>query len=74
MEKKVKTSALHLVEPAPSGVAPAFLKLQPRTLVHQVIDALVAGASEGLILPGTHLDFQHLSKTYDAAHPRAKKN
>ncbi len=22
----------------------------------------------------THLDFQHLSKTYDAAHPRAKKN
>ena len=21
----------------------------------------------------THLDFQHLSKTYDAAHPRAKK-
>ena len=22
----------------------------------------------------THLDFQHLAKTYDAAHPRAKKN
>ena len=22
----------------------------------------------------THLDFQHLSKTYDQAHPRAKKN
>lgn len=55
MEKKVKTSALHLVEPAPSGVAPAFLKLQPRTLVHQVIDALVAGASEGLILPGDRI-------------------
>ena len=55
MEKKVKTSALHLVEPAPPGVAPAFLKLQPRTLVHQVIDALVAGASEGLILPGDRI-------------------
>jgi integrase/recombinase XerC len=22
----------------------------------------------------THLDFQHLAKTYDQAHPRAKKN
>jgi len=29
--------------------------LQPRTLVHQVIDALVAGASEGLILPGDRI-------------------
>lgn len=32
-----------------------FVKLQPRTLVHQVIDALVAGASEGLLLPGDRI-------------------
>ena len=51
--EKTGTSALHLVEPP--GVAPTFLKLQPRTLVHQVIDALVAGASEGLILPGDRI-------------------
>ena len=50
-----KTKSLHLVEQAPSVVTPAFLKLQPRTLVHQVIDALVAGASEGLILPGDRI-------------------
>lgn len=47
--------SLHLVEQVPSAVPPAFLKLQPRTLVHQVIDALVAGASEGLILPGDRI-------------------
>jgi DNA-binding GntR family transcriptional regulator len=47
--------SLHLVEQAPAAVPPAFLKLQPRTLVHQVIDALVAGASEGLILPGDRI-------------------
>lgn len=55
MEKKVKTNPLHLVQPVAPGVAPGFLKLQPRTLVHQVIDALVAGASEGLILPGDRI-------------------
>jgi DNA-binding GntR family transcriptional regulator len=44
-----------LVEQTPSATTPAFLKLQPRTLVHQVIDALVAGASEGLILPGDRI-------------------
>lgn len=49
------TQSLHLVEQAPSASTPAFLKLQPRTLVHQVIDALVAGASEGLILPGDRI-------------------
>ncbi len=49
----VKT--LHLVDPAPPAVPQSFLKLQPRTLVHQVIDALVAGASEGLILPGDRI-------------------
>jgi len=30
-------------------------KLQPRTLVHQVIDALVAAAAEGVILPGDRI-------------------
>ena len=49
------SESLHLVEKAPSAAPPAFLKLQPRTLVHQVIDALVAGASEGLILPGDRI-------------------
>ena len=49
------TKSLHLVEQTQSVVAPAFLKLQPRTLVHQVIDALVAGASEGLSLPGDRI-------------------
>jgi len=34
---------------------PSFMRLQPRTLVHQVIDALVAGAAEGLILPGDRI-------------------
>ena len=47
--------ALHLVETSDTASAPAFLKLQPRTLVHQVIDALVAGAAEGLILPGDRI-------------------
>ena len=47
--------SLHLVEQGPQGAAGGFLKLQPRTLVHQVIDALVAGASEGLILPGDRI-------------------
>ncbi len=46
---------MHLVEPVTAAAPPAFLKLQPRTLVHQVIDALVAGASEGLILPGDRI-------------------
>ncbi|MCY7304764.1 MAG: GntR family transcriptional regulator [Rhodoferax sp.] len=50
-----KGKPLHLVHQDPSANAPAFLKLQPRTLVHQVIDALVAGASEGLILPGDRI-------------------
>jgi DNA-binding GntR family transcriptional regulator len=52
-------SSLHLrptTSPAPSGpAASSFEKLQPRTLVHQVIDALVAGASQGLILPGDRI-------------------
>lgn len=30
-------------------------KLQPRTLVHQVIDALVGAAAEGMILPGDRI-------------------
>jgi DNA-binding GntR family transcriptional regulator len=48
--------SLHLVDPPPAlAPAPGFVKLQPRTLVHQVIDALVAGASEGLILPGDRI-------------------
>jgi len=47
-------NSLHLVEARPSQT-PTFVKLQPRTLVHQVIDALVAGASEGLILPGDRI-------------------
>ncbi len=46
---------LHLAEPALPATPQTFLKLQPRTLVHQVIDALVAGASEGLILPGDRI-------------------
>jgi DNA-binding GntR family transcriptional regulator len=52
----VTSPSLHLVDP-PTALAPApgFVKLQQRTLVHQVIDALVAGASEGLILPGDRI-------------------
>ena len=46
---------LHLVEPTAVGAPQTFIKLQPRTLVHQVIDALVAGASKGLILPGDRI-------------------
>ncbi len=53
--KKAKAKALHLVEPVLPAVPQMFVKLQPRTLVHQVIDALVAGASEGLILPGDRI-------------------
>ena len=50
--QKLAAKALHLVD-LPAVVVPqTFVKLQPRTLVHQVIDALVAGAAEGLILPG----------------------
>ena len=52
---KMKTNPLHLVEPTPPSAPQTFVKLQPRTLVHQVIDALVAGASEGLILPGDRI-------------------
>ncbi len=48
-------NTLHLVDPALPAPAQTFIKLQPRTLVHQVIDALVAGASEGLILPGDRI-------------------
>ena len=48
-------NTLHLVNPALPASPQSFLKLQPRTLVHQVIDALVAGASEGLILPGDRI-------------------
>ncbi|MEI6759516.1 MAG: GntR family transcriptional regulator [Betaproteobacteria bacterium] len=52
----VTSPSLHLVDPPPAlAPAPGFVKLQPRTLVHQVIDALVAGASEGLILPGDRI-------------------
>jgi DNA-binding GntR family transcriptional regulator len=51
--KRINT--LHLVNPAATASPQAFIKLQPRTLVHQVIDALVAGASEGLILPGDRI-------------------
>jgi DNA-binding GntR family transcriptional regulator len=52
----VMSPSLHLVDPPPAlAPAPGFVKLQPRTLVHQVIDALVAGASEGLILPGDRI-------------------
>jgi len=42
---------------APASEASGFAlgKLQPRTLVHQVIDALVAAAAEGLILPGDRI-------------------
>ncbi|MEO7937731.1 MAG: GntR family transcriptional regulator [Burkholderiaceae bacterium] len=46
---------LHLVDPALPASPQAFIKLQPRTLVHQVIDALVSGAAEGLILPGDRI-------------------
>lgn len=52
---KSLVKSLHLVDPASPPPAQTFLKLQPRTLVHQVIDALVAGASEGLILPGDRI-------------------
>ena len=50
-----RMNALHLVDPASPVPPQTFIKLQPRTLVHQVIDALVAGASEGLILPGDRI-------------------
>jgi len=50
-----RMNALHMVDPALPASPQSFLKLQPRTLVHQVIDALVAGASEGLILPGDRI-------------------
>lgn len=52
---KITAGSLQLVSGTDSGTPQAFLKLQPRTLVHQVIDALVAGASEGLILPGDRI-------------------
>lgn len=42
-------------EPPPDAPGFALGKLQPRTLVHQVIDALVAAAAEGLILPGDRI-------------------
>jgi len=52
------TARIHPLPQAPAlpSVTPqSFVKLQPRTLVHQVIDALVAGAAEGLILPGDRI-------------------
>ena len=52
---KALLKSLHLVDPAAPSSPQTFLKLQPRTLVHQVIDALVAGAAEGLILPGDRI-------------------
>lgn len=52
MSASASPKTLHLVETPAGG---GFLKLQPRTLVHQVIDALVAGAAEGLILPGDRI-------------------
>lgn len=52
----LNAKSLHLVEATTTEAPPqAFAKLQPRTLVHQVIDALVAGAAEGLILPGDRI-------------------
>jgi len=53
--QKIRAEALYLLEPAVVAAPQGFLKLQPRTLVHQVIDALVAGASEGRILPGDRI-------------------
>ncbi len=50
-----RMNPLRLADPALPATPQTFLKLQPRTLVHQVIDALVAGASEGLILPGDRI-------------------
>ena len=51
-----KSFHLHILQAdAQDTSQQAFVKLQPRTLVHQVIDALVAGASEGLILPGDRI-------------------
>lgn len=46
---------MHLVPGTAPGSPQTFLKLQPRTLVHQVIDALVSGAAEGLVLPGDRI-------------------
>ncbi len=47
---------MRLASPALQDASlPSFMRLQPRTLVHQVIDALVAGAAEGLILPGDRI-------------------
>lgn len=53
--KKIEQKIIYLVGPTDVTAPQAFLKLQPRTLVHQVIDALVAGASQGLILPGDRI-------------------
>jgi len=50
-----RMNPLHLADPTLPASPQTFLKLQPRTLVHQVIDALVAGAAEGLILPGDRI-------------------
>ena len=50
-----RMNPVRLADPALPATPQTFLKLQPRTLVHQVIDALVAGASEGLILPGDRI-------------------
>ena len=53
--QKIREKAFYLVNATDATAPQAFLKLQPRTLVHQVIDALVAGASLGLILPGDRI-------------------
>ena len=50
------TDRLQLIAAStPEVFSTAFVKLQTRTLAHQVIDALVAGAAEGLILPGDRI-------------------
>lgn len=40
----------------------------------RAVQELLGHASIATTQIYTHLDFQHLAKTYDAAHPRAKKN
>ena len=52
---KPHVKSLRLVDRSGPPLPQTFLKLQPRTLVHQVIDALVAGAAEGLLLPGDRI-------------------